>query len=128
MELGGCCTRPYDHRNKEAQSTRPGSDHPSTILNEAQKVELSAGIFIGQLTLYVSMYRGAAKHLSTDQRVAEEKCQGDKGAHTRDARSAQYYFHLSDIHVSLAFEGSGFRAGNWVEAACVACRKNFERL
>ena len=48
--------------NKVAQSSRPGSNHPSTILNEAQKVELNAGVFIGQLTLDVNMYRGAAKH------------------------------------------------------------------
>ena len=98
------------------------------ILNEAQKVELNAGVFIGQLTLGVNMYRDAAQRLSTDQRVAEKKHQDDKGARIRGARPAQDYFQLSDIHVSPAPEGSGFRAGNWVEAACVVCRKNFERL
>ena len=115
---------------KAAQAVKPGAVHPNTVLNEVEKVELNAGVYVGQLTLDVNMYRDASKRFSADSKAVEVQQETEKETHISDVRSAQDYFQLSDVRVEPVVDGGRRNtwAGAWVEHAAAACKKNYIKV
>ena len=113
---------------KASKASQPGRDHPSAILNEVEKAELSTGIYIGQLTLDINVFRDAARRVSADAKADTELHETNKAAHISDVRSAQEFYQLCDICFDAYKEDRNKKAGSWVESAVASCRSNMERL
>ena len=115
---------------KAAQCAQTGANHPSSILNIQEQVELNAGVYQGQLLLDVNMYREASEKLQKNSKATAEQMQQELDRHRTDVRSAQDYYQLSDVRVEPVFDGKPetMRGGAWVERASVAARKNREKV
>jgi hypothetical protein len=114
---------------KSAALAKPGKDHPTTVLNQVEQRELNNGIYIGQLTLDVNMYREAVKKRSNDAKNEADVFEKATKAHVADVRSAQDFFQLSDIVVAPHGPGQDTkRAGTWFQHGVVAARSNLDRL
>ena len=114
----------------EAGIEEAASEDPGTILADAEKVTISAGIYIGQITLDANAYREAKKQMCGDRDVAKASYDKAVQLHISDVCAAQSHYQQSDI-VMVEYEqmstGSCY-AGKWVDRAVLMARENVTKL
>ena len=114
---------------KAEDASRAAMEHPASILQEVEKVNISVGIYIGELTLDMNSFREAQRKLDTDNHHSQDMHKEATQRHINDVRAAQDHYLRSQIVLEEAELASGStRAGKWVERVVGAAHKNLKRL
>jgi hypothetical protein len=79
------------------EANRAAQEDPGSILQDVEKVNISVGIYLGELALDVNAYREAKKRLATDTEDSQAAYKKAKNMHINDVRAAQGHFQSSDL-------------------------------
>jgi len=112
------------------ETNRAAQEDPGSILQDAEKVTISVGIYLGQIALDANAYREAKKRLIGDTQELQTTYEKAKTLHINDVRAAQSHFQNSDIVMAdceLA-SGSKTRGGQWISKAVAMAKENMKRL
>ena len=119
----------YAMETKAEDASRAAMEHPNSILQEVEKVNISVGIYMGELTLDMNSFREAQRKLNTDKQHAEDMHKEATQRHINDVRAAQDHYLGGQIVLEEAELASGStRAGKWVERAVAAANQNLKNL
>ena len=103
---------------------------PANLLNEAEKNQLTAGIYIGQVTLDIDRYREARNKVMKN--VEQSKTIHGKAVekHIKNVQLAQERMQSGEIVFASPATGGmpGARGVHWLAEAVEAARANYNKL
>ena len=110
-------------------SPRPAEEHPPARLTQAAASEVATGVYIGQVTLDVNMYREAKAASADSDKEKQTQYERAKAQHTRDVQACQNFFQLSEfVFDTGSWVSSIAVAGKWLPTCAGAARANFQQL
>ena len=92
-------------------SPRPAEEHPPSRLSQAAAAEVATGVYLGQVTLDVNLYREAKAASALSDKEKQRQYESAKAQHMRDVQACQNYFQLSEFV---------FDTGSWLPSIAVA--------
>eukprot|EP00974_Lingulodinium_polyedra_P094901 9197285-Lingulodinium_polyedra.AAC.1 len=120
---------------KMEEATQAARESPAAILQELEKVEISVGIYLGQVTLDANAYREAIRKLSASNVDADELYTKEKKRHIEDVRAAQNHYQMSEMvfasesDMAVASSTKSQRcAGGWVAGFVASANANQKKL
>ena len=110
-------------------SPRPGEEHPPARLTQAAASEVATGVYLGQVTLDVNLYREAKAMSALSDTEKKHQYETAIAQLTRDVRACQNYFQLSEfVFETGSWLPSIAVAGKWLPVCASAARTNSQRL
>ena len=103
---------------------------PSSLMNEREKKDLTAGIYLGQVTLDVNRYREAREKVNKNEEKAETIQQTAKGKHIANVQAAQHRMQQGEVTFVSPATG-GIKTGkdiHWLATAVSAAREHLDKL
>ena len=114
---------------QKCDSPRPAEEHPPSRLTQAAAAEVAAGVYLGQVTLDVNLYREAKAASALSDKERQSQYESAKAQQTRDVRACQNYFQLSEFVIDAsAWLPSIAQAGKWLSVCTGAARANSQKL
>ena len=111
------------------EANKAAQEDPSSILQDVEKVNISVGIYLGEVALDANAYREAKKRLATDTQDGQDAYDKAKSMHINDVRAAQNHFQNSDLVMSPSQMASGIaRGGKWITQAVLLAESNLKQL
>jgi len=111
------------------EANRAAQEDPGSILQDVEKVNISVGIYVGELALDVNAYREAKKRLATDTEDGQAAYKKAKNMHINDVRAAQGHFQSSDLVMAPSQMASSIvRGGKWITQAVLLAETNLKQL
>ena len=106
-------------------SPRPAAEHPPSRLTQAAASEVATGVYLGQATLDVNIYREAKAASALSDKEKQSQYEVAKAQQTRDVQACQNYFQQSEfVFDTGSWLSSIAIAGKWVPVCAGAARAN----